>query len=74
MSGLSPAFNFSTAETAQPLYGQGLPSGTTIGHGLASFLLGLYDSASIGNTLAPQYRRSHLGLLRPGHLEGYGAN
>ncbi len=61
--GLSPAYNFSTAETAQPLYGQGLPSGTTIGHGLASFLLGLYDSASIGNTLAPQYRRSTWGFF-----------
>ena len=61
--GLSPAFNFSTAETAQPLYGQGLPSGTTIGHGLASFLLGLYDSASIGNTLAPQYRRNTWGFF-----------
>ena len=62
-TGLSPAFNFSTAETAQPLYGQGLPSGTTIGHGLASFLLGYYDSASIGNTLAPQYRRNTWGLF-----------
>ncbi len=61
--GLSPAFNFSTAETAQPLYGQGLPSGTTIGHALASFLLGLYDSASIGNTLAPQYRRNTWGFF-----------
>jgi len=62
-TGLSPAFNFSTAETAQPLYGQGLPSGTTIGHGLASFLLGLYDSASIGNVLAPQYRRNSFGAF-----------
>ena len=62
-TGLSPAFNFSTAETAQPLYGQGLPSGTTIGHGFASFLLGLYDSASIGNTLAPQYRRNTWGFF-----------
>jgi hypothetical protein len=61
--GLSPLYNFSTAETAQPLYGQGLPSGTTIGHALASFLLGLYDSASIGNTLAPQYRRSTWGFF-----------
>jgi hypothetical protein len=61
--GLSPAFNFNTAETAQPLYGQGLPSGTTIGHGLASFLLGGYDSASIGNTVAPQYRRASFGLF-----------
>jgi hypothetical protein len=62
-SGLSPAFNFSTAETSQPLYGQGLPSGTNIGHGLASFLLGLFDSASIGNVLAPQYRRNTWGFF-----------
>ena len=62
-AGLSPSYTFSTAETAQPLYGQGLPSGTTIGHGLASFLLGLYDSASIGNVLAPQYRRATWGAF-----------
>ena len=62
-AGQSPLFNFNTAETAQPLYGQGLPSGTNIGHGLASFLLGLYDSAAIGNVLAPQYRRNTWGFF-----------
>jgi Carboxypeptidase regulatory-like domain len=62
-SGLSPSFSFNTAETSQPLYGQGLPSGTNIGHGLASFLLGLFDSASIGNVLAPQYRRNTWGFF-----------
>lgn len=62
-TGLSPAFNFSTSETAQPLYGQGLPSGTNVGHGLASLLLGLYDSAAVGNVLAPQYRRNTWGAF-----------
>ena len=49
---------FSSAETSQPLYGQTLPSGTGIGYNWASFLLGAYDSASIGDTVNPQYRRS----------------
>ena len=62
-AGLSPVFNFNIAETSQPLYGQGLPNGTNIGHGLASFLLGLYDSAAIGNVLAPQYRRNTWGFF-----------
>ena len=62
-AGLSPSFAFNTAETSQPLYGQGLPSGTNIGHGLASFLLGQFDSASIGNVLAPQYRRNTWGFF-----------
>ncbi len=61
--GQSPLFNFNTAETGQPLYGQGLPNGTNIGHGLASFLLGLYNSAAIGNVLAPQYRRNTWGFF-----------
>jgi Carboxypeptidase regulatory-like domain len=61
--GLSPLYNFSTAETAQPLYGQTLPSGTSIGYSFASFLLGQYDSASIGNTVAPQYRRNSWGIF-----------
>jgi hypothetical protein len=61
--GQSPLFTFSTVETGQPLYGQGLPSGTNVGHALASFLLGLYDSAAIGNVLAPQYRRNTWGLF-----------
>ena len=61
--GLSPSFSFNTAETAQPLYGQGLPSGTNTGHGLASLLLGLFDSAALGNVLAPQYRRNTWGFF-----------
>ncbi|MDE3167463.1 MAG: TonB-dependent receptor [Acidobacteriota bacterium] len=61
--GLSPFYSFSTAETAQPLYGQALPNGTTIGHGLASFLLGGFDSASVGNSVAPQYRRNSWGFF-----------
>ena len=56
--GLSPNLAFSANQTAQPLYGGTLPSGTAIGNGYASFLLGLYNSASIGNKSAPQYRRT----------------
>jgi hypothetical protein len=56
--GLSPYYTFSNSQTAQPLYGGTLPGGTTIGHGFASFLLGQYGSASIGNKSAPQYRKS----------------
>jgi len=61
--GLSPAYGFNSAETAQPLYGQTLPSGTGIGYNFASFLLGSYDSASIGDTVNPQYRRSAWGFF-----------
>jgi hypothetical protein len=61
--GLSPSYSFNATETAQPLYGQTLPSGTGIGYPWASFLLGAYDSASIGNTVAPQYRRSSWGFF-----------
>ena len=56
--GLAPIFNFSSAQTAQPLYGTVLPGGTTIGHPFASFLLGEFNSASIANIQAPQYRKS----------------
>jgi hypothetical protein len=57
-SGLAPSITFSSAQTAQPLYGQALPGGTTIGHPFASFLLGEFNSASVGNITAPQYRKS----------------
>ncbi len=60
--GLSPSLGFSTSQTAQPLYGGTLPGGTTIGHPFASFELGLFNSASIGNVSAPQYRKSSWGL------------
>jgi hypothetical protein len=59
---LSPSYGFSSAETAQPLYGQVLPSGTGIGSAWASFLLGQYDSVSMGNAAAPLYRRTSWGL------------
>jgi hypothetical protein len=62
-TGLAPLYNFNPAETGQPLYGQTLPSGTNIGYGFASFLLGQYDSAAIGNTVAPQYRRNSWGFF-----------
>src|ERR1041384_7231663 len=63
-SGLAPALNFSNTQTAQPLYGTiSLPGGTSIGNGFASFLLGYFDSASIGNESAPQYRRSSWGFF-----------
>jgi hypothetical protein len=59
---LSPSYSFSSAETAQPLYGQVLPTGTGIGSAWASFLLGQYDSVSMGNAAAPLYRRTAWGL------------
>jgi len=54
----TPTFNFSSAQTAQPLYGQVLPTGTGTGSAWASFLLGLYDNSSAGNVAAPQNRRT----------------
>ena len=60
--GLAPIFGFSTAQTAQPLYGRTLPGGTTIGHPFASFLLGDFNSANISNVQAPQYRKSSWAL------------
>ena len=62
-TGLSPAIGFSTAQTAQALYGGVLPGGTTTGNAFASFLLGYYNSASVGNTTAPQYRKSGWALF-----------
>ncbi len=61
--GLSPSYNFSAAETSQPLYGQVLPTGTGTGSEWASFLLGQYDSVSVGNAVAPQYRRTSWALF-----------
>lgn len=60
---LTPTFNFSAAQTAQPLYGQVLPNGTGTGSVWASFLLGLYDNASAGNRSAPLNRRKSLALF-----------
>jgi hypothetical protein len=60
---LSPAYGYSSAETAQPLYGQVLPTGTGIGSAWASFLLGQYDSVSAGNGQALFYRRTTWGLF-----------
>ena len=65
-----PALDFSNTQTAQPLYGTiSLPGGTSIGNGFASFLLGYFDSASIGNELGAAISAILVGLLRPGHLE-----
>ena len=61
--GLSPSLGFGSGVTAQPLYGQSLPSGTSIGYSWATFLLGLYDSGSVGNTVDPQYRKSSWGFF-----------
>ena len=55
---LSPAYGFGGGETAQPLYGQVLPTGTGIGSTWASFLLGQYNSVSAGNGQALFYRRT----------------
>ena len=60
---LTPTFNFSGAQTSQPLYGQALPNGTGTGSSWASFLLGLYDNFSAGNVAAPQNRRTSLALF-----------
>ena len=60
--GLSPLYSFSPNETAQPLYGGVLPGNTTIGNGFASFLLGYYDNASIGNASDTQYREKSYAL------------
>jgi hypothetical protein len=61
-TGLAPIFGFSSAQTAQPLYGGTLPGGTTIGHPFASFLLGDFNSANISNVQAPEYRKSSWAL------------
>ena len=60
---LTPTYNFSGAQTAQPLYGQVLPAGTGTGSLWASFLLGLYDNASAGNVAAPQNRRTSVAFF-----------
>ncbi len=60
---LSPAYGFSSAETSQPLYGQVLPTGTGIGSSWASFLLGDYDSVSVGNGQQLFYRRTSWALF-----------
>jgi hypothetical protein len=60
---LSPLYGFSGSETSQPLYGQTLPSGTGTGSAWASFLLGQFDSVSVGNAVAPQYRRTSWALF-----------
>ncbi|MCX6633315.1 MAG: TonB-dependent receptor [Candidatus Solibacter sp.] len=59
---LSPAYGYSGAETAQPLYGQVLPTGTGIGSTWASFLLGQYDSVTAGNGQTLFYRRTSWGM------------
>ena len=60
---LSPAYGFSGSETSQPLYGQVLPTGTGIGSAWASFLLGDYDSVSVGDGQALFYRRTSWALF-----------
>jgi hypothetical protein len=61
-SGLNGAFTFSGNETALPYLGTTSIGGSSIGFPLASFLLGQYDSASIGDTSAPDYKRFSWGL------------
>ena len=61
--GLAPSLGFGSGVTGQPLYGQALPSGTTIGNSFATFLLGQYDGGSVGNSTDPQYRKSGIGLF-----------
>ena len=61
--GLAPSLGFGSGVTGQPLYGQALPSGTTIGNSFATFLLGQYDGGSVGNATDPQYRKSGVGFF-----------
>lgn len=60
---LTPTYNYGGAQTAQPLYGQVLPTGTGTGSSWASFLLGLYDNASAGNASTPQNRRTSVAFF-----------
>jgi hypothetical protein len=62
-SNMSPTYGFSSSQTAQPLYGQTLPSGTGTGSTWASFLLGQYDNVSAGNGNALLYYRNSWALF-----------
>ncbi len=62
-TGLSP-YTTSTRRKPRSLFMvRPCPAVRHIGYGFASFLLGQYDSAAIGNTVAPQYRRTSWGFF-----------
>jgi hypothetical protein len=58
----APSFNFSPNETALPYLQTTSIGGNSIGLPYASYLLGLVDSASVGPTQDPDYRKTSLGL------------
>ena len=58
----APSFNFSPNETALPYLQTTSIGGNNIGLPYASYLLGLVDSASIGPTQDPNYRKHSMAL------------
>ena len=68
--GLAPSLGFGSGVTGQPLYGQALPSGTTIGNSFATFLLGQYDGGSVGNCNRSAIPEIRDWRVRAGYLEG----
>jgi len=61
--GAQGTYNFSSAQTGQPgLQGLSLPSGTGVGLGYASFLLGMTSSAQVNAVQDPQWRKKSWGL------------
>jgi hypothetical protein len=58
----APSYNFSANETALPYLQTTSVGGNTIGLPYASYLLGLEDSASVGPTQDPDYRKTSMAL------------
>ena len=58
----APTYTFSGNETALPYLQTTSIGGNTIGLPYASYLLGLVDSASIGPTQDPDYRKNSMAL------------
>ena len=58
----APSYNFSGNETALPYLQTATVGGNTIGLPYASYLLGLVDSASVGPTQDPDYRKTSMAL------------
>ena len=67
----APTYTFSGAETALPYLQTTTVGGNTIGLPYASYLLGLVDSASVPPTQDPDYRKTSIGVVPAGHLEGH---
>jgi len=61
--GVVGSFAFAAAQTGLPaLQGVALPGGS-VGFPYASFLMGMANTASVGNPVDPQYRKYSLGLF-----------